>query len=76
MRARVKWFILQCRKECSTLRITPKGEKAEPKIIERFGSGENEIRKYLEYKSTIPSLVEKYRKLYTHSYGHTARTLM
>jgi hypothetical protein len=50
----VIWFILQCRKGCSTLRITPKGDKAEPRIIERFGSQGNEIRKYLEYKNNIP----------------------
>ena len=32
-----KWFVMQCRKGLSTLRISCKGEKKRPRIVYRYG---------------------------------------
>jgi hypothetical protein len=44
----VKWFIMQCIKGDSTLRVSPKQNKKSPRIVYRFGSQNNRIKHYLE----------------------------
>jgi hypothetical protein len=47
----VTWALLQCRKGCSTLRISPKGEKPTPKIVYKWGNQSDEIPNYFKYKN-------------------------
>jgi len=54
--ALTKWFILQCRKEEFTLRISPKGDKPRPRIAYRYGKQNREIRRYLQYRRLIRSI--------------------
>jgi len=46
-----KWFGMQCIKESSTLRVSPKKEKPSPRIIFSFGKQDNEIKKFLKYRA-------------------------
>jgi len=39
-----KWFLMQCIKESSTLRVSPKEEKPSPRIVYRYGKQDNEIK--------------------------------
>jgi hypothetical protein len=52
----IRWFILQCRKEEFTLRISPKGDKPRPRIAYRYGKQNREIRRYLQYRRLIRSI--------------------
>jgi hypothetical protein len=45
--------IMQCIKETSTLRISPKGEKPPPRIIMRYGDQEGQIRRFILYNMDI-----------------------
>jgi hypothetical protein len=45
-----KWFLLQCIKKESTLRISIKGDKSSPRIVYRYGKGDGQIREYLRYR--------------------------
>lgn len=47
----VTWVLLQCRKGCSTLRISAKGEKPPPKIVYQWGNQDNEIFNYLHARN-------------------------
>lgn len=46
----IKWFIMQCIEESSTLRISPKEDKKTPRIVYRYGSQNKEIREFLKYR--------------------------
>lgn len=45
-----KWCIMQCIKQSSTLRVSPKGRKKSPRIVYRFGAQNHEIKDFLEYR--------------------------
>ncbi len=51
----VTWALLQCRKGCSTLRISAKGEKPPPKIVHQWGNQDNEIFNYLNFRENVPT---------------------
>jgi hypothetical protein len=57
-----KWFIMQCIKEGSTLRVSAKKEKPEPRIVFRFGSQTNQIAEFLAYRKVVKSIVRKLQK--------------
>jgi len=46
----VKWFIMQCIEESSTLRISRKEDKKTPRIVYRYGSQNHEIQQFLKYR--------------------------
>lgn len=46
----IKWFVMQCIKESSTLRISPKEDKKTPRIVYRFGFQSHEIKQFLKYR--------------------------
>ena len=54
-----KWFIMQCIKEGSTLRVSAKKEKPEPRIVFRHGSQDGMIAEFLAYRNIIKSIVRK-----------------
>jgi hypothetical protein len=47
------WFILQCIKEGSTLRVSEKKEKPQPRIVYRYGSQQNQIAEFLAYRKVV-----------------------
>lgn len=55
-----KWFLMQCIKKSSTLRVSPKGEKPSPRIVFRFGKEDNEIKNFLQYRRRIKKIFSEY----------------
>ena len=53
------WFILQCIKKGSTLRVSPKKEKPSPRIVYRHGKQENQIEQFLTYRKLIKTITNK-----------------
>jgi len=58
------WFIMQCIKEGSTLRVSAKKEKPEPRIVYRYGSQNGQIAEFLAYRSLIKGIIRKLQKEY------------
>lgn len=54
-----KWFIMQCIKEASTLRISPKRNKPSPRITLRHGKQEDQIRHFLAYRKLVKNITRK-----------------
>jgi hypothetical protein len=57
--ALTKWFHMQCMKQESTLRVSPKGEKSSPRIVYRFGKQDSQIQEFLQYRGMIKSFIKK-----------------
>jgi len=57
-----KWFIMQCIKGSSTLRVSAKTEKPEPRIVYRYGSQNGQIAEFLAYRSLIKGIIRKLQK--------------
>ena len=53
-----KWVLMQCIKESSTLRFSPKIDKPIPKIVYRYGSQNNQIKELLETRRIILNIVK------------------
>jgi hypothetical protein len=53
------WFILQCRKQKSTLRVSSKGKKSSPRIVFRYGHEHKRIRHFLQYRMIIKRVVKR-----------------
>jgi abortive infection bacteriophage resistance protein len=56
------WFILQCIKEGSTLRVSEKKEKPQPRIVYRYGSQQNQIAEFLAYRKIVKSIIAKLQR--------------
>jgi len=54
-----KWFVMQCIKEGSTLRVSPKRNKPSPRIVYRYGKQDREIRSFLAYRNLIKNIIGK-----------------
>jgi hypothetical protein len=50
------WFILQCIKQGSTLRVSPKKEKPAPRIVYRQGRRDEQVRDFLNYRKLLRSI--------------------
>lgn len=55
------WFIFQCVKKGSTLRISSKKGKPSPRIVDRYGKQDGEIRNFLQYRKLIKNILRKTR---------------
>ena len=54
-----RWQLMQCIKQSSTLRISPKGDKLSPRIVYREGKQDDQIEDYLEYRKLIKKIIKK-----------------
>jgi len=54
-----KWFVMQCIKEGSTLRISPKREKNSPRIVFRHGEQNDQIPSFLGYRKLAKAMIQK-----------------
>ncbi|MDH7558244.1 MAG: hypothetical protein QHH18_06540 [Candidatus Bathyarchaeota archaeon] len=50
---------MQCIKQASTLRVSPKREKGSPRIVYRYGSQSNQIREFLVYRKLVKNMVHR-----------------
>lgn len=53
------WFIMQCIKKGSTLRISPKKEKSSSRVVYRHGKQHKEIRDFLHCHKRINNILRK-----------------
>ena len=53
------WFILQCIKKGSTLRISPKKHKLSPRVVCRYGKQDKEIKNFFAYRNLIKRTTSK-----------------
>lgn len=56
-----KYFLMQCIKESSTLRISNKGEKSSPRIVFRFRKQDKQVKEYLSYRRMIKRTIRQIR---------------
>ena len=61
-KALTKWFLMQCIKEGSTLRVSAKKEKPEPRIVFRYGSQDGMIAEFLAYRKIVKSIIAKLQR--------------
>lgn len=59
-----KWFLMQCIKGCSTLRVSPKREKPSPRVVYRYGIQEKSIKSFLKIRKSIKEMIKKDEKNY------------
>jgi len=52
----VKWFLMQCIKGSSTLRVTPKKDKPAPRIVAKFGDQSHAIANFLKERERIKKI--------------------
>jgi hypothetical protein len=57
-----RWFLMQCIKGCSTLRVSPKREKPSPGIVYRHGKQDENIKEFLKNRRIIKKIGQKMRK--------------
>ena len=50
------YLAMQCIKRSSTLRVIPKNDKPSPRIVYRFGSQDNAVKDFLEYRQLIKQI--------------------
>jgi hypothetical protein len=61
-KALTKWFLMQAIKEGSTLRVSEKKGKPQPRIVYRYGSQQNQIAEFLAYRKIVKSIVRKLQR--------------
>lgn len=54
-----KWFLMQCIKEGSTLRVSSKRDKPSPRIIYRYGKENEQIREFIVERRHIKRIMKK-----------------
>ena len=57
----LKWFLLQCIKGSSTLRVSPKGNKPSPRVVCRQGKEDTEVRNFLRHRRHIKNILRQMR---------------
>jgi hypothetical protein len=57
-----KWFLMQCIKGCSTLRVSGKQEKPPPRIVYRYGKQDHNVKDFLRNRRIIKKISQKMRK--------------
>ena len=50
---------MQCIKEASTLRISPKRNKPYPRIVLRHGKQDDQIRQFLAYRKLVKNITKE-----------------
>ena len=53
-----RWQLMQCRKQSASLRVSPKGVKASPKMVHHEGRQDGQIQWYIEYRNLIMDIME------------------
>lgn len=54
-----KWFVMECIKEASTLRVPPKRNKPSPRILFTYGKQDDQTREFLGYRKLIRNITSK-----------------
>ena len=70
-----KWFLMQCIKEGSTLRVSPKRRKPSPRIVCRHGKQDKEIESFLAHRRQIKNIIKKLYRAYRKNHDNLPFTL-
>ena len=62
-----RYALMQCIKESSTLRISPKKQKPSPRIVYRYGKQDEQISSFLHYRKLIKRILYKSRAYFKRS---------
>lgn len=62
-----RYALMQCIKECSTLRVSPKKQKPSPRVVYRYGKQEGRILDFLHYRKLIKRILYKSRAYFKRS---------
>jgi hypothetical protein len=54
-----KWFLMQCIKGCSTLRVSSKREKPPPRIVYRHGKQDQNVKDFLRNRQKVKRIIAK-----------------
>lgn len=57
-----KWVTMQCIKESSTLRLSPKIDKPIPKVVFCYGSQDRQIKRFLETRELVLDILKQIKK--------------
>ena len=52
-----KWFLMQCIKGASTLRVSPKRDKPCPRVVYRYGKQDCQIHDFLGFRKRIKNIM-------------------
>jgi hypothetical protein len=52
-----KWFTMQCIKQGSTLRISPKGDKTCPRIVYCYGEQGGQIKEFTDFRKMVKKMM-------------------
>ena len=55
----VKWFLMQCIKRSSTLRISAKRDKSSPRVVFRLGKQDQQITYFIKNRHLIKGIIKK-----------------
>jgi len=55
----LEWLQMQCIKEGSTLRVSPKGDKPSPRIVFRHGKQDRQVKEFLSCRDRIKRIIKK-----------------
>jgi len=58
-----KWFLTQCIKGCSTLRVSSKRDKSPPRIVYRYGKQDQNVKDFVKDRRIIRKMSEKMRNI-------------
>jgi len=58
-RSLTKWFVMQCIKQGSTLRISPKKDKPCPRVVSSYGSLNHQVEEFLVSRRVVKGIMEK-----------------
>jgi hypothetical protein len=58
----IRWLIMQCIKQSSTLRISNKNKKPSPRIVTRQGKQDKQIQEFLEYRKQLKNIIRTVEK--------------
>lgn len=61
-RGLAKWFLMQCIKGCSTLRVSSKREKPPPRVVYRYGKQDHNVKDFLKNREIIKKISLEMRK--------------
>jgi hypothetical protein len=54
-----RWHLMQCIKQGSTLRLSPKGGNPSPRIVYKFGKQDKKILDFLSFRRHTKEIIRK-----------------
>jgi hypothetical protein len=59
----LEWLRMQCIKEASTLRVSPKHDKPSPRLVFRYGIEDKQIKEFLHYRNFVKKMMQNMKNV-------------